>query len=142
LPIHLLAPTHAHRTAGKTMWKSPGGGSYLWNGTEQAMGFSDDQLMAREAPDLRLPMQGLSDEDLLRREGLAPPRAEPEPPHVDTAGDAMHRYQEASHFKEGEETPVSRTLRAGQEQMNVPDSGYMNRRSMLGRRWRPKAPAR
>jgi hypothetical protein len=77
------------------------------------MGFSDDQLMAREASDLRLPMQGLSDEDLLRREGLAPPRAKPEPPHVDAAGDAMHRYQEARHFKEGEETPVSRTLRAG-----------------------------
>ena len=72
------------------------------------MGFSDDQLMAREAPDLRLPMQGLSDEDLLRREGLAPPRAKPEPPHVD---DAMHRYQEASHFKEGD--AASRTLRAG-----------------------------
>jgi hypothetical protein len=34
LPIHLLAPTHAQRPAGKTMWKSPGGGSYLWNGTE------------------------------------------------------------------------------------------------------------
>jgi hypothetical protein len=34
LPIHLLASRDAHRAAGKTMWKSPGSGSYLWNGTE------------------------------------------------------------------------------------------------------------
>jgi hypothetical protein len=35
------------------------------------VGFSDDELMARETPDLRESVRGLSDEDLLRREGLA-----------------------------------------------------------------------
>jgi hypothetical protein len=90
------------------------------------VGFSDDQLLARETPDLRQSTRGLSDEDLLRREGLAPPRAKPEPP-IPAAGAAMQRYNETSKFKEGEETPLTRTLRAGQEQMDVPDSGYMNR---------------
>jgi hypothetical protein len=147
------------------------------------MGFSDDQLLARETPDLRPPAQGLSDEDLLRREGLAPPRAKPElpvarndpadmarafgarapmanffdqfdapaggakgagnffdrfdealptPPRSKpepplTAGEQYARGLNAGHFKADEETPLTRTLRAGQEQMDVPDSGYMNR---------------
>jgi hypothetical protein len=84
------------------------------------MGFSDDQLMTREAPDLRESTKGLSDEDLLRREGLAPPRAKPEPPDAGNfltrAGAEMGRVEKAGHFKEGDETPVSRTLRAGQVQ--------------------------
>jgi hypothetical protein len=105
---------------------------------------------------LRPPAQGLSDEDLLRREGLArqrdqfggvrvgeppqrdqfggirvgyppPPRAKPPPPP--TAGEQYARGLGAGHFNEGDETPLTRTLRAGQEQMDVPDSQshYMNR---------------
>jgi hypothetical protein len=90
------------------------------------VGFSDDQLMAREMPDLRESARGLSDDDLLRREGLAPPRAKPEPPHVETAGEQYARGLAAGHFKEGEETPLTRTLRAGQQQMDEP-GGYMDR---------------
>jgi hypothetical protein len=120
------------------------------------VGFSDDQLLARKTPDLRPPAQGLSDEDLLRREGLAPqrdqfggirvgyppqrdqfggirvgypppPRAKPTPPP--TAGEQYARGLAAGHFAEGDETPLTRTLKAGQEQMDVPDSQshYMNR---------------
>jgi hypothetical protein len=87
------------------------------------VGFSDDQLLARETPDLRESARGLCDEALLRREGLAPPRAKPPP----TAGEQYARGLAAGHFKEDEETPLTRTLRVGQQQMDEPDSGYMNR---------------
>jgi hypothetical protein len=54
-----------------------------------------------------------------------PPRAKPEPP-IPAAGQAMQRYQEAGHFKEGEETPLTRigqaTVRGAAEPFQQPEA--------------------